>query len=126
MDRIDLHIEVDSISYDDLKSKTEEEISKDIKVRVDKARELQNKRYVNSKIHNNASMTIKQFKQHCNLDETSEELLKNAFENLNLSARAHNRILKVARTIADLEGSQNIKLEPIAEEIGYRSLDRKY
>lgn len=126
MDRIDLHIEVDSVSYDDLKSDELEESSKNIKERVDIARKIQNVRFDASAIHNNASMTHKQFKKYCKLDDESEKLLQNAFENLNLSARAHNRILKVARTIADLDGCENIKLEHIAEAIGYRSLDRKY
>ncbi|MGD9901395.1 MAG: YifB family Mg chelatase-like AAA ATPase [Spirochaetales bacterium] len=126
MDRIDLHIEVDSVEYTDLKSTREEEPSSSIKKRVDFARKIQTERYKNSKIHNNASMTQSQFKKYCILDEEGEKLLKGAFESLNLSARAHNRILKVARTIADLEGSEDIKLEHLAEAIQYRSLDRKY
>lgn len=126
MDRIDLHIEVDSVEYDDLKSKREEEHSATIKQRVDFARVVQNERFKTSKVHNNASMTHEQFKTYCVLDDESEKLLKTAFETLNLSARAHDRILKVARTIADLDGCENIKLEHIAEAIQYRSLDRKY
>jgi magnesium chelatase family protein len=126
MDRIDLHIEVDSVEYSDLNSSTEAEKSKDIKSRVDFARKIQNNRFDSSKVHNNASMTHEQFKKYCKLDKASEQLLKQAFESLNLSARAHNRILKVARTIADLDGSEDIKLDHIAEAIQYRSLDRKY
>ncbi|PKK96128.1 MAG: hypothetical protein CVV59_00175 [Tenericutes bacterium HGW-Tenericutes-4] len=126
MDRIDLHIEVDSVEYSDLKSNKEEENSQNIKVRVDFAKEVQQKRFLNSKIHNNASMTHEQFKNYCKLNDESENLLKTAFETLNLSARAHDRILKVARTIADLDGCESIKLEHIAEAIQYRSLDRKY
>ena len=126
MDRIDLHIEVDSVAYEDLKSKTVEESSTSIKKRVDFARNVQTKRFETSNIYSNASMTHEQFKTHCKLDEESENLLKTAFETLNLSARAHDRILKVARTIADLDGSEEIKLEHVAEAIQYRSLDRKY
>jgi magnesium chelatase family protein len=126
MDRIDLHIEVDSVNYDDLKSKKEEESSASIKKRIDFARAVQTKRFKSSKVHSNASMTHEQFKAYCKLDEESEKLLKTAFETLSLSARAHDRILKVARTIADLEGSENIEINHIAEAIQYRSLDRKY
>jgi magnesium chelatase family protein len=126
MDRIDLHIEVDSVEYSDLKSTVEEEPSASIKKRVDFAKLVQQQRFSNSKVHNNASMKHEQFKTFCKLDTESENLLKTAFETLNLSARAHDRILKVARTIADLEGSEQIKLEHIAEAIQYRSLDRKY
>ena len=127
MDRIDLHIEVDNVTYDELTSKTSsEECSADIKKRVDKAREIQLSRFKNEKIFSNASMGVKQCNEYCQLDETSEKLLKEAFEKLKLSARAHNRILKVARTIADLEGSEKICFNHLAEAIQYRSLDKKY
>ena len=126
MDRIDLHVEVDSISYDDLSSTKEEETSENIKKRVNNARSIQLKRFQNSKIFSNAKMNVVQTKQFCKLEPSAENMLKVAFERLKLSARAHDRILKVARTIADLDNSEFIKVTHIAEAINYRSLDRKY
>ncbi|MBO4412430.1 MAG: YifB family Mg chelatase-like AAA ATPase, partial [Clostridia bacterium] len=127
MDRIDIHIEVDGVNYDELTSKTSaEETSAEIKKRVDKARAIQNERLKGENKFCNSQMTVKDCNKFCKLDEESELLLKSAFEKLNLSARAHNRILKVARTIADLAGEENILPEHIAEAIQYRSLDKKY
>ena len=127
MDRIDLHIEVDNVTYDELTDKTSnEECSQEIKKRVDYARAIQLDRFKKGECFSNASMSVKQCNEYCKLDTQSEELLKAAFSNLKLSARAHNRILRVARTIADLDGSENIKIEHIAEAIQYRSLDKKY
>ena len=127
MDRIDLHIEVDNVNYDELTSKeTTEEKSEQIKERVNFARAKQLERFKDEKQYCNAQMSVRDCNKYCKLDETSELILKSAFEKLNLSARAHNRILKVARTIADLDGSQNILPEHIAEAIQYRSLDKKY
>ncbi|MDD7351015.1 MAG: YifB family Mg chelatase-like AAA ATPase [Clostridia bacterium] len=126
IDRIDLQIEVDNISYEELRGDGEAESSAEIKKRVEKARAIQRDRYKGSNIFVNAYMTNAQVKKYCALDKTCETLLKNAFEKLNLSARASTRILKVARTIADLEGSENIRPQHITEAIQYRSLDRKY
>ncbi len=126
MDRIDLHVEVDSLSYDELSGEIQEESSASIKDRVDKARLIQLDRYKGQKIYNNAKMSNNLVKKYCKLDSDSSQLLKTAFETLNLSARAHNRILKVARTIADLEGSTDINANHIMEAISYRSLDDKY
>lgn len=126
MDRIDIHIEVDNVTYAQLKSEEKEECSASIKKRVDRARELQLNRYKNEKIYCNSQMNVAMVKKYCRLDEQGELLLRTAFEKLKLSARAHDRILKVARTIADLDGSENVKQEHIAEAISYRSLDRKY
>ncbi len=126
MDRIDMHIEVDGVTYDELSDKKEGEKSADIKKRVDFARNIQNERFKNSNNFCNAKMNVKQTKEFCKLDTESESLLKLAFENLKLSARAHDRILRVARTIADLEGKKDIEVTHIAEAIGYRNLDRKY
>ncbi len=126
MDRIDIHLEVDSVEYSQLRSEIKEEKSEDIKKRVDKARKVQTDRFLTSKIHSNSNMTTANVKRYCKLDEESERLLKEAFERLNLSARAYNRILKVARTVADLDGNEHIELSHIAEAIQYRSLDRKY
>lgn len=126
MDRIDLHVEVDSITYDDLTSKKEEESSSVIKERVNRARDVQLKRFEKSKIYSNAKMNVVQAKKYCVLSLDAEEMVKIAFDKLSLSARAHDRILKVARTIADLDGSDIIEAQHIAEAISYRTLDRKY
>lgn len=126
MDRIDLHIEVDAISYDEVRSDHLEESSAEIKKRVNKARELQLERFKNGKNYSNAKMTEADFRKYCKLDDAGTALIETAFHKLNLSARAYTRILKVARTIADLEGSADIKPEHIAEAIQYRSLDRKF
>lgn len=126
MDRIDLHVEVDSISYDDLSSQHEEECTANIKQRVNQAREIQLKRFQHSKIYSNSKMNVVQTKKYCNLEPQAQEMLKVAFDKLKMSARAHDRILKVARTIADLDNSEIIRVNHIAEAINYRSLDRKY
>ena len=126
MDRIDIHIEVDNVTYDQLKSEDKEEHSADIKKRVDRARAIQLERFKNDKNYCNAKMTSAQTKKYCTLDSNCDQMLRNAFEKLKLSARAHDRILKVARTIADLEGSEEIKAMHLAEAISYRMMDRKY
>ncbi|MBR4124222.1 MAG: YifB family Mg chelatase-like AAA ATPase, partial [Clostridia bacterium] len=126
MDRIDLQIEVDAIEYKDLKQDTKEETSAEVKERVAKAREIQNKRFEGTKIHNNSAMNSALVKKYCKLSPECEKVLEQAFAKLNLTARAHDRILKVARTIADLDGSENIELSHLIEAINYRSLDRKY
>ena len=126
MDRIDMHIEVDSVKYLDLKSERLEEDSKSVKERVDKARAIQLKRFAGTNIFSNSKMTDSMVKKYCKLTDTGDMMLESAFENLGLSARAYNRILKVARTIADLEGEENVLDEHIIEAISYRSLDKKY
>ena len=126
MDRIDMYIEVDGVSYDDISTTASEEPSKDIKERVDKARKIQTERFLSQKIFSNSKMTNSMIKQYCALDEDSNAILQQAFDSLKLTARAYNRILKVARTIADLDGSKNILPEHIIEAINYRSIDEKY
>lgn len=126
LDRIDIHIEVDNVTFDDLRSETIEEKSSEIKKRVDRARKIQLERFKNCKNYSNAKMSVPQSKKYCKLSSECEDLLRIAFEKLKLSARAHDRIIKVARTIADLEGSEEILPSHIAEAISYRSLDRKY
>lgn len=126
LDRIDLHIEVDSVGYDELTVDALEESSEEIKKRVNKAREIQLNRFKGTNVYSNSKMTEKDFKKYCKLDKDSTDLIETAFNVLNLSARGYSRILRVARTIADLAGSENIKSQHIAEAIQYRSLDRKY
>ncbi len=126
LDRIDLHIEVTPVPFSELSKTQSSEKSTDIRERVIKARQIQNNRYQKEKqIHCNAQMRSSDLKKHCRLNEVSNALLKNAMERLGLSARAYDRILKVARTIADLEASENIETNHIAEAIQYRSLDRE-
>ncbi len=129
MDRIDMYIEVDNISYQDISGEIEEEKSEDIKARVDKARAIQTQRFNNlngQKIHSNSKMTQSMIKKYCKLNKESNNMLEYAFDALKLTARAYNRILKVARTIADLDGCENIESRHIFEAINYRSLDDKY
>jgi len=126
LDRIDIHVESPVVQYNDLASKAEAEPSSEIKNRVNKARKIQEARFKGAKIFYNAHMGPKHIKKHCQLDNESQELLKKALENLGLSARAYDRILKVSRTIADIEGVENISSSHIAEAIQYRSLDRDF
>ena len=126
LDRIDIHIEVEPVKYQDLSSNNPEEDSSVIKQRVNKARNIQNERFKDTNIHSNSMLTPNLIKKYCILDKESSDILKLAFERLSLSARAHDKILKVARTIADLEGEKNILAKHITEAISYRSLDRKF
>lgn len=126
MDRIDLHVEVDSIGYDELNNGILEESSDEIKKRVNKARDIQLERYKDTNIYSNSRIGQKELLEFCKLDGECQKMLETAFKVLNLSARAYNRILKVARTIADLDASENIKVQHIQEAIQYRSLDKKY
>ncbi len=126
LDRIDIHIEVNSVNYDNLSSKVETEKSIDIRKRVNTARKKQLERYKKYKIYSNSELNSTQLELFCKLDEKCKRILEIAFEKLALSSRAYSRILKVARTIADLANSENIKQEHLAEAIQYRSLDRKY
>lgn len=125
LDRIDIHIEVTPVPFEKLSEERRGESSVEIRKRVTEAREIQNNRFKDSpNVHYNAQMNVKQIREFCDLDEASKELLKTAMERLNLSARAYDRILKVSRSIADLEGSKNICGNHISEAIQYRSLDR--
>lgn len=126
LDRIDIHIEVTPVPFEKLSEERRGESSTTIRKRVIAAREHQTRRFEDSdNVHYNAQMSVKQIRKHCALDEASMQLLKVAMERLNLSARAYDRILKVSRTIADLEDSENIKGAHISEAIQYRSLDRE-
>jgi len=124
LDRIDLHIEVPSVKYRALTGKEEGEPSAMIKKRVDAARERQSKRFGDSGVITNARMTDRHIRSFCAIDEESHRLMEMAIEKLGLSARAMNRILKVSRTIADLDGLERIESAHVAEAIQYRSLDR--
>lgn len=125
LDRIDIHVEVTPVNFDELIDKEEREGSEQIRKRVISTRKVQHNQFHSyKKIHNNAQMSSKLIREYCQLDASSEVLLKKAMEKLELSARAYDRILKVARTIADLEGSENILKNHIAEAIQFRSLDR--
>ena len=125
LDRIDLHIEVVPVPFNDLAAKQQGEPSAVIRERVIAARKIQEERYKDYKgIHCNAQMNTKLFRQYCGLDAAGSEMMRQAMERLGLSARAYDRILKVARTIADLAGCANIQNDHLAEAIMYRSLDR--
>jgi magnesium chelatase family protein len=126
LDRIDIHIEVTPVPFDKLSDKRKAESSVEIRERVIKARETQTQRFEDLPgVHYNAQMGTRQIREYCALDDASLQLLKTAMERLNLSARAYDRILKVSRTIADLEGAENIGPQHISEAIQYRSLDRE-
>ncbi len=125
LDRIDIHIHVNPVKFDELSSKTDAEKSEDVRERVIKARLIQLERFKNIPgLYSNSNMTSKEIKLFCKIDEDCEKLMKLAIMKLGLSARAYDRILKVSRTIADLEGAENISTAHISEAIQYRSLDR--
>ena len=126
LDRIDLHIEVEPVDYEKLSSKSKEETSAEIRKRVNRAREIQRERFKGTGISCNAKMTPKMTKEYCVLSGEASNLLKMSFERLGLSARAYDKILRIARTAADLDESENIEFVHVAEAIQYRSLDRKY
>lgn len=123
LDRIDLQVEVDSVKYDDLISEGAEESSAQVKARVEAARAVQRERFLNEGIRANANMGERQLKKYCRLSHSCEAILKQAFESLHLSARARSRIIKVARTIADLDYSAEISERHILEAASYRSFD---
>lgn len=126
LDRIDIHVEVTPVKYSKLNSSEKQESSSQIRDRVNKARKIQYERYKKYNIYSNSGLTPQLIEKYCKLDKKSEEILKKSFENLGLSARAYSKILKIARTIADLEEKENIEINHLAEAIQYRSLDRKY
>ena len=126
LDRIDIHIEVKPVEYKSLRQENSKLSSKTIKERVNKARNVQSKRYENSDIIQNSELTPKLIEKYCKLNSECQDILKKAFEKLNFSAREYSKILKVARTIADVDGNENIEKENILEAIQYRNLDRKY
>lgn len=126
LDRFDIHVEVPPVKFDELRSSEITESSAEIKKRVDAAREIQRERFEGSSTLCNAKINAEQFEKACIIDKAAEKTLKEAFESLGLTARAYDRVLKVARTIADLEQSEVIRSEHVLEAVQYRSLDRKY
>ena len=126
LDRIDIHVEVTPVSYNELAAERTSEKSNSVRIRVMKARAVQELRYATSEgVHCNAQISSKQLREVCKIGDDGNQLLKTAMERLGLSARAYDRILKVARTIADLDESENIETGHLAEAIQYRSLDRE-
>lgn len=124
LDRIDIHIEVEAVKYSKLESSEKVETSEQIRKRVNNARKIQLERYKENGIYSNCELTPKLIEKWCKLDKEGKSLLEKSFKKLGLSARAYGRILKVARTIADLEESKKIRVNHLAEAIQYRSLDR--
>ena len=125
MDRIDIHIEVPAIKFNEIASDTPGEPSASIRERVTRARQVQHERFKADGIYANAQMKPRHIRKYCRIDEDCLHLMEMAMNRLGLSARAYNRILKVSRTIADLESSEKIASLHISEAIQYRSLDRK-
>ena len=126
LDRVDIHIEVESVAYEELESRQKGESSAVMRERVLRARQLQAQRFAGTDIFCNAQMTPAQVDRFCVLDEEGNALLKSVFDRLGMSARGYHRILKVARTVADLDGAEKIGTVHLAEAIQYRSFDRKY
>lgn len=126
LDRIDIQIQVSSIKFDKLNNDKQEETSEQIRRRVNRARKIQTERYKNLGIYSNSQLTPKLMEKYCKIDQQSKAILEKAFNSLGLSARAYGKILKVARTIADLEECKNIEIKHITEAIQYRNLDKKY
>lgn len=126
LDRIDIHIEVNQVKYNQLEQNEKTETSQEVRNRVNQARKIQLERYQEYHIFSNSELNPKLMERFCELDSKSKRILEVAFDKLGLSARAYNRILKVARTIADLDACEKIHENHVTEAIQYRSLDRKY
>lgn len=125
MDRIDIHIRVNSVKFEELRCNEKKESSESIRERVNKARQIQLERFKNDKIFSNGQMNSSHIRKYCRLGANEEALLKKAFEKYKLSARAYDKILKLARTIADIDGCADINVSHIAEAISYRCLDKE-
>jgi magnesium chelatase family protein len=123
LDRIDLHVNVPSVEYEAMRRKTEPESSAEVKARVDAARAIQTARFAGTEVSCNAYMTTEMIAKFCKLDAAGEALMQRSFERMGLTARSHDRILRVARTIADLDGEANISAIHLAEAIQYRNTE---
>lgn len=126
LDRLDIHVEVPAVEYGELTSTVSEESSESIRQRVDKARKIQQERYAGTKISCNARLTPQMVQKYCKLTPKAEETVKNAFERFSMSARSYDRLLKICRTVADLDGSELIQKSHVAAAISFRSVDKKY
>ena len=126
LDRLDIHVEVPAVEYEELTGKAEGETSAEIRKRVEAARALQQERYKGTGVYCNARLTTSLIQKYCILTPLADKVLKDAFERMGMSARSYDRILKIARTIADLDGAEDIDVQHIAQAIRFRSLDRKY
>ncbi len=125
LDRIDIHLEVPAIEWEELRGQAPGRDSQTMRHEVEKAQEIQHRRFAGGTCRANGRMSSRQIREHCQLDKQAESILKQAVEELGLSIRAHDRVLRVARTIADLAGSESIEMVHLAEAIQYRRLDRK-
>lgn len=121
LDRVDMHIEVPSVEYEAMRRREQPEASAVIRKRVNAAREVQKRRFGGTSVNCNAYMTPAMIGQYCQLDEAGEKLMQGAFDRLGLTGRSHDRILRMARTIADLDGAERIEVHHLAEAIQYRS-----
>ena len=126
MDRIDIHIEVPAVPYRELSAGTPGTTSEQMRSQVAAARQVQAQRFAGGRTRYNADMSHRQTRQHCRLDDTGANLLRAAMTEMGLSARAHDKILRVARTIADLDGKADVEAHHVSEAINYRMLDRQF
>ena len=125
LDRIDIQLETCEISYDEISSSQPQERSETIRERVLRCRKIQTDRFAGTPIHCNAQMGVHELRRYCTLDEAGHAMMRRAMDKLGMSARANNRILKVARTLADMEGCETIQKRHVSEAISYRTLDRQ-
>ena len=126
LDRMDICVEAPRVEYESLRTKGQEETSAQVRERVCRAREVQNRRYRGTGILTNAMLGVRETNQWCMLGKAEETLMKQAFSRLGLTARTYHKILKVARTIADLDGEEQIREKHLKEAVGYRTFDKKY
>ncbi|MDU1583436.1 MAG: magnesium chelatase, partial [Peptoniphilus harei] len=126
LDRIDIHLEVPEVNYKEISSERSGESSEVIRERVKNVREIQKDRFKDEIFKYNSEIPEKKLKKYCHLDDNSEKILELAFKKYGMSARTYNKILKIARTIADMDGCENIKEDHVLEAIQYRTMDKKF